>query len=100
MPSTIQQVQRELGERGLTVVAVNIRESPEMVAAWVAARGVTTRVALDDGDVARAYRVTVTPTVVLVDRQGNMRAKAHGIRPWATGQGRELLLALLAAPAK
>jgi thioredoxin-related protein len=100
LPSTIEQVHKDLDGRGLTVVAVNIQESLDTVTTWVGAKKVTSRVVLDDGDVARRYRVTVTPTVVLVDRQGRMLAKAHGVRPWAEGQGRELLLALLAAPAR
>jgi thioredoxin-related protein len=100
LPSTIEQVHRDLNARGLSVVAVNIQESPETVSAWVAAKGITSRVALDDGDVARRYRVAVTPTVVLVDRQGRMVGKALGVKPWASGQGRELLLALLSGPAK
>jgi thioredoxin-related protein len=93
-------VHKDLDGRGLTVLAVNIQESSEVVRTWVGARKITSRVVLDDGDVARRYRVTVTPTVVLVDRQGRMLAKAHGVRSWTGAQGRELLLALLAAPAR
>jgi hypothetical protein len=35
LPSTIEQVHREYGPRGLAVLAVNIEESRDVVAAWV-----------------------------------------------------------------
>jgi len=80
------------------VVAINIREGREKVAAWVRDNGVTVRVLLDrDGAVTAAYRVTGTPTVVLVGRDGRMVARAVGPRDWRGDKGRALLKALLAA---
>jgi hypothetical protein len=51
-----------------------------------------------DGAVATAYRVTATPTVVLIGRNGRMLARATGTRPWDSPPGRALLDASLAAP--
>jgi thioredoxin-related protein len=98
LPSTIEKIHREFRPRGLSVLAVNLQEPRETITRWMAGRGVTTRVLLDEGEVAARYRVTVTPTVVLVDRRGRLVARAHGARPWADGAGRELLGALLARP--
>jgi hypothetical protein len=82
------------------VVAINIREGREKVAAWVRDKGVTVRVLLDrDGAVTAAYRVTGTPTVVLVGRDGGMVARAVGPRDWRGDKGRALIKALLAAAA-
>ena len=76
-----------------------MRESREVVAKWVRDKGVTTSVLLDaDGAVTRDYRVTVTPTVYLVNRAGQMVGKAFGQRSWTSDAGRTLLAALLAQP--
>lgn len=60
-------------------------------------RGYTFPVLLDStAEVAVTYGVRATPTVHLVDRQGQQVASAVGARPWDGPQGRELLHALLA----
>jgi peroxiredoxin len=97
LPTVIETMHRELGDRGLDVLAIDIQEAPDRVAAWVKQRKVTTRVLLDgDGAVSQLYGVTGTPTVFLVGRDGRLVAKAPGTRPWSGPQGRELLRTLLA----
>jgi peroxiredoxin len=99
LPSTIEQVQRDWRGQGVTVLAVNIQESRERVAAWVREKKLSVRVLLDrDGAVTAAYRVTGTPTVVLIGRDGRMVARGVGMREWAGDRGRALIKALLAAP--
>jgi hypothetical protein len=64
----------------------------------VRTRGLTFPVLLDEsGAVARMYRVRATPTVVLVDRRGQLVARTVGDRDWDT-EGRDLIAALLAVP--
>ncbi len=83
------------------MLAINIKESRDTVAAWVKQRGITARVLLDpEATVTRAYRVTHTPTVVLVGRDGAMVARASGTRDWSKETGRSLFRLLLAAPAR
>ncbi|MBI2527432.1 MAG: TlpA family protein disulfide reductase [Candidatus Rokubacteria bacterium] len=90
---------RELGRKGLTVLAINIQEGRQKVAAWVRDRGLTSRVLLDPaGEAVAAYRVTATPTVFLIGRDGKMVARGAGTRSWLGAEGRALLGALLAAP--
>ena len=97
MPSTIEQVHSELGPRGLTVLAVNIEEDRATVAAWVREKKVTSRVLLDPtGAATRAWRVTGTPTVFLIARDGTLVAKAISTRAWTGATGRAILEALLA----
>ena len=97
MPSTIEQVHRELGPRGLTVLAVNLAGDRETVAAWVREKKVTSRVLLDStGAARRAWRVTGTPTVFLIARDGTLVAKAISTRAWTGPIGRAILEALLA----
>lgn len=96
MPSTIEQVHREYGVRGLAVLAVNIEESPETVAAWVRSKRLSVDVLLDPPGVAsEAWAITATPTAFLVDRDGRVVARAVGTRPWTAPEGRAVIEALL-----
>ena len=95
MPS-IESLQTEFGKDGLTVLLVNVAEPRETVARAVAARGYSTRVLLDpDGRASEAYRVSGTPTVYLIGRDGMVLGRAVGPRPWTQPSGRALLSALL-----
>lgn len=99
MPSTVEKVYRERKDQKFVILAVDIRESPAQVAEWVKAKGITMPVLLDRGGaVTTAYRVTATPTVVLIGRDGRMVGRVAGTRPWDSGPGRALLDALVAAP--
>jgi hypothetical protein len=99
LPSTIEQVHREFGGRGLSILAVNIKEDRATVARWVKENGVSVPVLLDsDGAVTAAYRVTGTPTVVLIGRDGQLSGRAVGTRGWMTSSGRALLNALVEPP--
>jgi thiol-disulfide isomerase/thioredoxin len=96
LPSTIEQVHKEFGPRGLSILLINIQESRDTAARWVKEKGITPRVLLDpDGSATVAYRVTGTPTVVLIGRDGRMVGRAVGTRGWTSPAGRALLNALL-----
>jgi peroxiredoxin len=87
----MERVQREYRGR-LRVVAVNIQEPRDVVAAWTRAQNVSFTVLLDaDGAVTRRYEVTGTPTVFVVDRAGRLRGKAIGTKDWMGPAGRALL---------
>ncbi len=96
MPSTIEQLHREFGPKGLGILLINIMESRETAARWVKENGITPRVLLDlDGSVTAAYRITGTPGVVLVGRDGKLVGRAIGTRGWTSDAGRALFNALL-----
>jgi hypothetical protein len=98
LPSTIEQVHKEFGPRGLTILAVNIQESRDWVAKWIKEKGVTSLVLLDtDGAVTAAYRVTVTPTVVLIGKDGKLVGRTVGTRGWTSDAARALFNALIEA---
>lgn len=89
---------REFGPQGLAVIAVDIKEPRAKVADWVRTSGTSIPVVLDaDGRVARQYEVTVTPTVVLIGRDGTLVGRALGTKPWTSPAGRALLRALTAS---
>jgi hypothetical protein len=78
------------------VVAVNMEESPDKVAAWVLKKRLTMDVLLDPPGVAsRAWGITATPTAFLVGRDGRLVGRAVGRRPWTEPEGRAVIEALL-----
>jgi peroxiredoxin len=99
LPSTIEQIQQELTKAakpdGLAIVAISIQEPRETVRRWVDAHLVSFTVLLDaDGRATADYGVTATPTVFLVARDGTLRGKILGTKPWTSATGRALLEAL------
>ncbi|MGH7305406.1 MAG: TlpA disulfide reductase family protein, partial [Candidatus Rokuibacteriota bacterium] len=67
---------QELRDQGLVVLAINLGEPRDRVAAWVKGRGVTSTVLLDaNGEAQQSYQIAYTPTVCLVDRQGRLVGK-------------------------
>lgn len=80
------------------MLAVNIEEDRQTVAAWVARNRLSVPVLLDpDGAVTRGWQVSGTPTVFVLGRGGRLLGKAVGTRPWSSPVGRSLLEALLAS---
>jgi alkyl hydroperoxide reductase subunit AhpC len=100
LPSTVEQLHRELSGRGLSVLAVNIQESPSTVAEWVREKKVTIPIVLDtDGEVTRQYGVIATPTAFLIDREGRLVGRVVGPRDWGSPAGRAVIAGLLATSA-
>jgi hypothetical protein len=96
LPSTIERLHGTYGARGLSVLAINLGEDRARVARWVKEQRVTARVLLDpDGAARRLHRVTGTPTVVLIGRDGRLVGRAVGTRDWSGDKGRALFDALL-----
>jgi peroxiredoxin len=98
LPAKMEQVHRGFNQKGLTVVAVNMQESRNQVANWVKEKKVTSLVLLDsNGAVSQWYRVTGTPTVILINRKGEMVGRAVGPREWMGEKGRALFETMLSA---
>jgi len=99
LPVGVEKVVRERRGQPFTVLAVSIQEPVDLVASYVKGVGISAPVLLDgDGAVARAYRVTGTPTTYLIGRDGRLVARGAGTRDWDGPAGRALLDALVAAP--
>jgi peroxiredoxin len=99
LPSSIEQLHRDLSARGLSILAVNIQESPQTVAAWVRERKVTLPILLDpDGAVTRQYGVIATPTTFLIDPAGRLLGRLVGPRDWASPAGQALIAGFLESP--
>jgi thiol-disulfide isomerase/thioredoxin len=75
----IQAAYEQYREQGFTVLAVNAREDPQMVAAYMAEGRLSFPALLDrDGAVAAAYEAGVMPSSFFIDRAGVVRAVYKG----------------------
>lgn len=100
MPSLIA-LAKTLHPAGLSLVLINVGEDRRTVERAVRERGYDVPVLLDEWeDGLGAFSVHVTPTVVLLGREGALLGRALGPRSWATAGGRALLEALLACKAR
>ena len=66
-------------ERGLTILAVNVRQERDTAARFVAKLDISYDTLLDEsGEVARAYGVIALPTTFFVDSNGVLRSRILG----------------------
>jgi len=98
LPS-VNQIAGELKGRGLELILIDFRESPDLVRRTVKERGYTARVLLDEsGDTTgKVYGVFGPPTAYFVDRRGNLIGRVVGPRNWDSPAGRKFIEALLDA---
>ena len=84
MPS-MEALSRQFGGQGLTLLAVNQRESAGQVANYMRTHSLNFPTPLDtDGRVSAAYRVFGIPVSYLIDGNGNAIGIKSGARDWAT----------------
>jgi cytochrome c biogenesis protein CcmG, thiol:disulfide interchange protein DsbE len=75
----IEKFYRRLKPAGFEVLAVNVRQSPQVAEAFIAQMDVTFPVPLDlSGKMAERYKVYAVPTNFLIDRNGIIRGKLIG----------------------
>ncbi len=75
----IEPVYRQKQERGLVILAINVRQDRKTAAAFISKLNISYDVLLDrDGEVARRYGVIALPTTFIVDRQGNLYTRILG----------------------
>ena len=97
--SDFERLHKEFATKGLTVLAVNIREAPEVIRRFGRILGLTFPLVLDPkGRISRAYGVVGLPSTFLIARDGRPFALAVGEREWANADGRALVRVLLAEP--
>jgi peroxiredoxin len=95
MPA-MMRLARELGGRGLAVVAVNVKEPVARVEAFVEELGLTFAVVLDSrGEVSERYQLQALPTTYLIGRDGSLLARALGYRDWESPEAQAYVAELL-----
>ena len=97
--SALDQLHREFSARGLAVVGINVRESPDAARRYAREVGTAFPLLLDpDGQINALYGVIGVPTTFVVARDGRAVALAVGARKWASPAAKTLIEALLAEP--
>lgn len=81
MPA-LAEIQADYAGLGVSYVAVNLREKPEVIRNYLKSAHLPITVALDtDGEMAKAFQVRGIPTMVVIDRQGIVRKVHVGASP-------------------
>ena len=74
-----EQVYRNNRDKGLVVVGVDVAESSDVVAAYIAEGGLTFPIALDvSGETTELYRIQGMPTTFFVGRDGQIKDMVIG----------------------
>ena len=77
----MNDLQRRLGARGMSIVAVNLDQERALADAFLRDIPASFRLEFDaPGIVARQFGVRAMPTSFLVDRRGQLRARHSGFR--------------------
>lgn len=77
----LDQVAKKYADRGLVVVGVSQDDSPELPKEWVKSRRVSYPLAFDSERVSSFFNVESLPTMIVLDRQGIVRAVRIGMTP-------------------
>jgi peroxiredoxin len=96
MPA-MEQLHQMFQSRGLVILALNLKESPDKVKAFFAQHQLSYTALLDaNGAISRDYTVMGLPTTYLISREGKLLARGVGGRDWTRAEGKDLIRALLA----
>lgn len=78
----IDKVAKQFAEQGVQLYAVNLRESPDQIKAFLKEQNLSVNVLLDsDGKVGNDYRANAIPQTVIIDRDGVVRTVHVGLLP-------------------
>ena len=95
MPS-MEKLHQELEKDGLVTLAVNFQESPERVKEFFTEHNLTFTVLLDgDGKVSELYQAWALPVSVIINKRGEIAARAMGSKDWYSDEARQFFRKLL-----
>ncbi len=95
MPA-MEQLHRELRDRGLEIVAVNFREGKDDIRKFLQELGLTFTVLLDKGGkVSEQYGIWSLPVSYIISRKGEFVGKVRGSREWDSKEGKGFFRELL-----
>ena len=93
---TMEKLHKEFKNRGLEVVAVNIKEDKKDVRKFVEELGLTFTILLDkSGNTSEEYGAWSIPLSYFINRNGEFVGKVNGYRKWDSQEARALFLGLL-----
>lgn len=93
---TMEKLHREFGGEGLVILAVNFRESPKQVKAFLREHQLTFTTLLDPkGKVFELYQAWSLPTTTIVNKRGEIVGKVIGYRDWHKPEAKEFFSRLM-----
>jgi peroxiredoxin len=96
MPA-MEKLHQELEKDGLVMLAVNFQEGPERVKEFFTQHNLTFTPLLDrDGKVTEQYQAWGLPVSVVINRRGQIAARATGSKDWHSDEARQFFKKLLA----
>lgn len=76
----VDRMARRYEKKGLIVMGVNVDDSPEVIRAYASRKGLSYPMVVDEGKRASfQYGVDKLPSLVLIDRQGQVLAVLSGM---------------------
>jgi peroxiredoxin len=95
MPA-MERLHQELQKDGLVILAVNFQEGPERVKEFFAKHNFTFAALLDrDGKVSELYQAWALPVSVIINKRGELAARAMGSNAWDSEEARRFFKQLL-----
>jgi peroxiredoxin len=97
MPA-MEKLHQELQKEGLVILAVNFQEGTERVKEFLTKHNLTFTALLDhDGKVAERYQAWALPVSVIINKRGEIVARAMGSKDWDSKESLQYFRQLLAA---
>lgn len=99
MPA-MEKLHQELQKDGLVILAVNFQEGPERVKEFLTKHNLTFTALLDhDGKVAERYQAWALPVSVIINKRGEIVARAMGSKDWYSKEALQYFRQLLSQEA-
>ena len=96
MPA-MEKLHQELQKEGLVILAINFQEGPERVKEFLTKHNLTVMALLDrDGKVAELYQAWALPVSIIINKRGEIVARAMGAKDWYSHESRQVFRKLLA----
>ena len=96
MPS-MEKLHQELEKDGLVIVAIDFQESPARVKEFFTEHRLTFMALLDrDGKVSELYKAWALPVSVVINKRGEIAARAVGAKDWYSDEALQFFRKLLA----
>jgi peroxiredoxin len=92
----MERLHVELNDQGLVILAVNYREGPEKIQAFLKQHDLTFTAPLDEkAEVFELYKAWSLPTTYLINKKGEILGRVIGYRDWHGEQARAFFRQLL-----
>lgn len=73
MVNYVERIHRDYKDKGVVVLGIWTFHPPERLKEFAEVHGFTFPILLDDGKVRRAYKISMTPTDIVIDKAGKIR---------------------------